>query len=775
MKNEDTRKLIEAGAFLIPIGEDKQPFKKFKWSKGPWDGKPFKGDMPPHVAVKPGSLDLVVIDIDVKDSQHNPIPNADKIAKERSKLFIDVLGPPLVLVQTKTYGIHMYYKVEEASKIGDKNLKINDKHSDFFHTNEINDGELRAGSGYIGLWNDAVKQIIENILEADKGFITPIKNNDFLERMKPFLEENSSTAGVSHDDTKFVDMNGNLICGEDTIDPPGKTIKNLNTRIFLIQLRNPEPEEEKEKAIQIAKNTKRKKGENAKKLGKTPEDKKKWEKEIKTTVKCAMKAANWKKTEEIDKNFVYSQDDLADEFVKEYAEDFMCTLDKKDKPTWWRWDGKMWVSAKNAVVVNDMIKFAKKKWKKPGTKTQTSLDLLTAGRRSESLGTVQILMGNEKILVDQSNLDKNENLFAMANGDVLDLTSFKVRPQKRDDRITLTSGSKATYTLRINPKKNKKYSWITWTEEKFNDHQRDYAQRFAGYTLYGNNDLQKALALIGGTSCGKSTFLNRLVDFHKDYSFPLASHVLVKEEGARYKDNISDYHKSVLKKIRLVPIVEWDEGDILNADLFSSLAGGDKAISVRGCGKDPTKMAPKFKMILVANHPPLNLTPPVLRKLAIIHMEQSHEGKEDPEWERYFESEEGKAEYQEWILDGAKGVKEKGLADHPKHPNLKINQDPRAIKLHKKLERLVKTKILFNSGNIRVGKLADIVHRVKPDDGLPEIEVAKTLKGVKEILRKELHSKTVNGYELYEGYSLGLNYIEGMAKNNVYGFNPSPV
>ena len=764
--------LLKHKAYLIPLGADKEeeernplkrkrPFKGFEWRDKGWDGKPVEKEMPPRLGVKPASLGLVVIDIDIKDITED----IDKIAKERAQLIRDVLGPPLVNTKTDSGGLHLYYKVKDAAKIKDTKL--------YFKGKCI--GDFKAGSGYVVLWNNTAEMIIENILKADKGFVdsSTFEKDNFLEELKQFFEKEGYVSTSTSTSTKLVDKEGKIIWDGKSIDPPGETIINLNNRVFQIQLRNPNPKEEIEKAVKIAEKTKIEKTKIAQKKRRGYESENQWKAEIKSTVKSAIKAANKKKIEQSDKDFVHSQDDLADKFVKEYAEDFMCVLDSKDKPTWWRWDGKMWVPVKNSIVVNAMIKFAKKNWKTPGKETQTKQDMLVAGGRPNALATVQILMANEKILVDESNLNQNENLFAMSNGDVLDLMTFKVRPQKREDKITIASGSAATYSVRYNPKiDNKKYTWQKWTENQLpNEHQREYVQRFAGYTLFGHNKLQKALALIGKTSCGKSTFLRRLTEFHRDYSFPIATHVLVKEENARYKGGSEDYYKHMMKNIRLAPVVEWDDGDMLNADLFCSLSGGD-VIAARGCGKDPSKFVPTFKMVLVANNAPLNLTRPVLRRLAIIHMEQSFEGKEDPEWENYFNSEEGRAEYQEWILEGAKAVAEDGLNDHPKYPNLKINLDIRAINLRKKLEQLVEAGVLCKGDKERIqkDKLARIVFRVSPPE-MKVIKVAKRLSDVREVVEASLPLVTVNGYELYVGYSTGVNYEVDMEHKNLFCFN----
>ncbi|AWK85165.1 DNA primase family protein [Azospirillum thermophilum] len=142
----------------------------------------------------------------------------------------------------------------------------------------------------------------------------------------------------------------------------------------------------------------------------------------------------------------------------------------------------------------------------------------------------------------------------------------------------------------------------------------EYLWQLLGYTLSGDQRLQKSFWLTGSGQNGKSTFLNTLFGLFGSYAISFDASVLEKQKNDRHPTEIAQFVGA-----RLAITSEWPDGGFLNEDRFKRLTGDD-VISARFMRGDNFSFMSQAKIWVVMNKLPAvqKMSFAVARRLCIV-------------------------------------------------------------------------------------------------------------------------------------------------------------
>lgn len=358
--------------------------------------------------------------------------------------------------------------------------------------------------------------------------------------------------------------------------------------------------------------------------------------------------------------FTFTDSGIADRMQARHGDDWRFVASRQ-KFGWLRWNGQIWDVDKRGQVTNLIDQLVQEAYdatrdtedEKERKAQQAAIKPMLSN--SKQLGATAVFARRPQVAVDSDELDAVKSKVTCANG-VLDLDSMTFGPHDRGLLATKKLGVAYDPAAKC-PK------WEKFLSEVLPDPaMRDYLQRAIGYTLLGE-PVRKAIFMLHGPShTGKSQVVNALSAIFGTFSEG------AKEQTFRVNDAANGptpgLHK--LRGARLVTASESTEGVKLDEALIKQLTGGD-AICSRPLYGDEETWTPEFSIWLATNHlPKFNSDDNAIwRRVKPIHFNVvfGQDGREEVmDIGRRLVAEEGPG-ILNWVLDGATGYRERGLAE----------------------------------------------------------------------------------------------------------------
>lgn len=260
---------------------------------------------------------------------------------------------------------------------------------------------------------------------------------------------------------------------------------------------------------------------------------------------------------------------------------------------WLVYDGKRW----KFDTSNQIYEYVKKTMRTAYKTFKGNEEAQKYYRSSESKAkmTSTVFLAQTLLPISPEELDSDNWLLNVQNG-IIDLKTGKLLPH--NPKYFITKICKASY----NPK-NTNTLWNKSLAKIMPDKNiRDFAQRFAGYSLTGSVREEKFVVLNGEGGTGKGTFTETLADLMGDYADTLSTDILIQSRNAN-TGNEPTPEIAKLPGVRLLLASETGQGQILDESKVKAMTGGDR-ITCRRLRCDPFTFQPSFKLWLSTNHVP---------------------------------------------------------------------------------------------------------------------------------------------------------------------------
>lgn len=265
--------------------------------------------------------------------------------------------------------------------------------------------------------------------------------------------------------------------------------------------------------------------------------------------------------------------------------------------TWFLWDGRRFARDESG----DVMRLAKATAGGIIAEAQIAADeasrreLLRHALKSESEPALRHMLtlaqSEPGIGCLPSHLDADPWILNTPSG-VVDLRTGGLRPAKREDRCTKITAAPYEPDAR-HP------VWESFLDRVLPDTDvQAFVERVAGYCLTGDVSEEKVFFVHGPAASGKSTLLNALRITLGDYG--------AVADFASFTDARGDGPKEDIARLagkRLVTSIEVKDGSRLAEGLVKWLSGGD-IIAARHLYSATLEFAPRFKLLLAANHRP---------------------------------------------------------------------------------------------------------------------------------------------------------------------------
>jgi putative DNA primase/helicase len=267
---------------------------------------------------------------------------------------------------------------------------------------------------------------------------------------------------------------------------------------------------------------------------------------------------------------------------------------------------------------------------------------------------IELAKSEPPLADDGLSWDNDPYLLGVANG-VVDLRTFELRKDKREDHVTLHTTVPFDITAKC-PR------WEQFLREIFNRDQEviGYIHRLIGYTLTGLNREQYFHVLFGEGQNGKSLFLNIIKHIFGPYSFTLPFSAFEKTGSTNSHDLAATAGK------RLISALEVDERATLNEARIKSMTGGDE-LAGRFLYRNTFNFKPTAKLFLVWNRRPAiqDESHALWRRIRLIPFTQRFEGRnEDKVLEETLKAE--SPGILTWAIDGFHYWLDEGLGECPR-------------------------------------------------------------------------------------------------------------
>jgi putative DNA primase/helicase len=192
-------------------------------------------------------------------------------------------------------------------------------------------------------------------------------------------------------------------------------------------------------------------------------------------------------------------------------------------------------------------------------------------------------------------------------GGVVDLHTGRMRPHRRDDRMTKVTtatpqGDSPTWRAFL-------------TDVSGGDIELTaYLQIMVGYCLTGITSEHALFFLYGTGANGKSVFINVLTTILGDYAANAPMDTFMEARGDRHPTDLAG-----LRGARFVSSIETEQGRRWNESKVKAITGGDK-VSARFMRQDFFEYVPQFKLVIAGNHKPSirNVDEAMKRRLHLI-------------------------------------------------------------------------------------------------------------------------------------------------------------
>ena len=429
-----------------------------------------------------------------------------------------------------------------------------------------------------------------------------------------------------------------------------------------------------------------------------------------------------------------SHADIARLFVKLHGENHCWTPGIN---RWHTWEG-VWAhddTGRTRKLVSHVAENTYGHWKKKGDARVFVVNRDKGGSRPTAEAALSL--SQPDIAVPINDWDAQPNLFGLRDGMVLDLDTGSTRAQERKDYITKQGG--VAPTGEISPR------LAEWLEAKIPiKEERDFVQKFCGYTLSGSAHEQLALWLWGPTSTGKSTLLELLLATHGQYGYTIPGDLFL--ETNIDQSNPRGYKMAKTVSARLITVSEWKKQGAMDEAWIRSLTGGD-TISARDLRQPWFEYRPRFKFIFATNTLP-KMEPATARRIAIIQMGEGHKDTIDPTLADTLVREEAGA-FAEWCRQGYLRWKREGLRPVPK---LSEGIPVEKSTLTRYIEKALADGALKrdNTGHkMGAQTLADILEKHKPANAIP-----LSRRDIYAAMKSELTGRRHGNRQFYLGFAV---------------------
>ena len=198
--------------------------------------------------------------------------------------------------------------------------------------------------------------------------------------------------------------------------------------------------------------------------------------------------------------------------------------------------------------------------------------------------------------VSMLDFDINDTVLNVANGTV-DLTTGELKPHDPADKLTIIS--------QTDYKPDAVYEkWDNFLLESCGRKEYvRYLQKELGYSITGLTDDESIFLLYGDSGTGKSTFYEPIKDVIGDYARYMSFNTLKsndKDSGGRPREDLLR-----LRTCRTVICSEINKGTTFDTALLKKIASGENLVSRGIHAKDSVEYAPKFKIVIGTNYPPI--------------------------------------------------------------------------------------------------------------------------------------------------------------------------
>lgn len=192
-------------------------------------------------------------------------------------------------------------------------------------------------------------------------------------------------------------------------------------------------------------------------------------------------------------------------------------------------------------------------------------------------------------------------------GGVVDLRTGRMRPHRRDDRMTKVTtatpqGDSPTWRAFL--------ADVTGGDAEL----IAYLQLMVGYCLTGVTSEHALFFLYGTGANGKSVFVNVLTTILGDYAANAPMDTFMEARTDRHPTDLAG-----LRGARFVSSIETEQGRRWNESKVKAITGGDK-VSARFMRQDFFEYVPQFKLVIAGNHKPSirNVDEAMKRRLHLI-------------------------------------------------------------------------------------------------------------------------------------------------------------
>lgn len=208
---------------------------------------------------------------------------------------------------------------------------------------------------------------------------------------------------------------------------------------------------------------------------------------------------------------------------------------------------------------------------------------------------------SDHLILHERELNKDPHTLGVANGVVRLENDGTVRLNdlRKDDFITLNTGTPYVPWEDLGAELEDDAScWEDAVETWLPDEElRLYVQKLLGYSLLGDNRDRICVFLLGTTGTGKSTFLNTIMAALGDYAGPVDLSIF---RGDRHTNPALVY---ALPQ-RIITASEASQRNILHADVFKRITGGEPISAELKYANEIIKRVPAFVPWVATNAAP---------------------------------------------------------------------------------------------------------------------------------------------------------------------------
>ena len=447
-----------------------------------------------HVGLIPGSLGLIVPDVDVKDGKDGP--DRQRLGNERIAKVMEWAGETPCIVRTPSNGAHLFYA--EDTERGKRILRgVLDVTLEVFgHT------------GFIELYDPARLNHHIRVLPIFKGTIP---------------EHGSQSASQARGGGS----------GAKRGVEPGDRHNGFLARMVAALRNDADPMPAVTKAMHDARNANLPTGEMA--------DLVEW-------VNENVPGGDGVKVEE-PVGEVFSHGELADLWSHFHGKDWLYVPELDE---WRHWqDGEGWSKDADQSIRLSVSGLARQCWRKM-TRKGPAIELEKQGSVATANGGIK--MAQSLCPAPLATWDSDRQLMGVGSGMVLDLKAGEARPQVRGDRQVLRAACPPR-PGKLDPE-CEVVQWLR--QKFPDDAKRRWVAKFIGSLLSGDTTEQVALWLHGPTATGKSTLLAMVEALMHDYAFTLAGDLLAVARNPRGTERGYALARGPGKRVMLVNEWEED-------------------------------------------------------------------------------------------------------------------------------------------------------------------------------------------------------------------------